>query len=966
MQLVRRILIVLSLSAGAMAQTTFSCPANQYVSSQQINTGQVCSAVTGGGGGVVNTETAGAGGVTVNTFVSTDTSAPTRFVTAPSGSCGSGVALATATAGSTFTLSGYEGTVQVIADSGGITAGHLIVGSTVTPGRAMDAGTSTSLSLSELKTVCGTALNTVAAGGLVTMNPRSRGSFGHLIDNINGTLLSGLATGLIKNTTATGAPSIASAGIDYAPAYAGSFARSLDYTAIGTSITNGTGASNTTIGPNNTTYAGSVGYRLGGVYANGGISGGEVADILKISVYQIPAIPAKRAPLLSLEDATNNANQVGVCGTLTPCLALYSLQHQAAMAFLSIPSDNYNGTTFTLAWSSTTTYLSGDVVSSGGLNYIATGGFGNSPPNLNKTPASNAGYWAVYVPPAFFKIGAQTSTNIAGAFIPDVSLSPVALTAGIQPPQALGEISSANGASIMLAVPTPAGNPIELVHRIMDGNGGTASVTIDGSAPSSNSTINGFASGLTIKTFSQGNNDTYALVSYPTTATGAAFVPASSSLTSNVATIVCPSTCTTVANQAVSFLNMTNLAFLNGLTLIVQSSSGTGFTVNFTHANVTSAAEATYASVIPGHALQVTVSSTPTDVSVTNVAVATTGSGGTLATTVTLTATNTLTVGQSILCHNLSTATFLNGVTLNISARTGTTITASGTASAIGNGQWGHAAYTSAADTGTCSVNWIAPTWAGSYPSPSAPATFEAPRLYVLGVPAQQNDANSTTTAAFNTQSFSDVTSLISQGAPLVWVDVRNGNGVIPGLNPGTDFYDSLHPNDTGHRKLHDLVEAASQVRENIFKMLLLNNSNGAYAGIEAPFGTFNFGNGTPGDTSGSISLTKGTFAGPVSSQLQICSGLVATASTAYTETASECEIRMTNTAARTVTLASTGPKAGQVVWVKDSAGTAGTGNITISVASSGTIDGSSTLVISTNFGHVALRWISTGVWETM
>jgi hypothetical protein len=305
-------------------------------------------------------------------------------------------------------------------------------------------------------------------------------------------------------------------------------------------------------------------------------------------------------------------------------------------------------------------------------------------------------------------------------------------------------------------------------------------------------------------------------------------------------------------------------------------------------------------------------------------------------------------------------------VTLTITARTGTTITAAGTATGASNGQWTHANYTSAADTGTASVNWIAPSWVGTYPSPSAPATFEAPRLYVLGVPQQQADANSLSTAAFNTQSFSDVTSLIGQGAPLVWVDVRNGNGIVPGLNPGTDFNDALHPNDAGHRKLHDLVQAAAQVRENVFKMLVLNNGAGAYGGIEAAGSNINFGNGTPGDVSDSVFGKNATFTGTLSSGLQICSALIVSAATSYSETASECEVRLTNTAARTVTLASTGPKAGQVFWIKDSAGTAGTGNITISVASSGTIDGSSTLVINTNSGHVALRWISAGVWETI
>jgi hypothetical protein len=231
MRLARWISFLLIFPSAAFAQSTFSCPANQYVTTQLVNTGQACSGlpavlsqnttgtaanVTGvvapaNGGRIINTQTAGTGGVTVNTFVATDTSAPTKFITAPSGSCGSGIALATAASGVTFTLSGYDGTMQVVADSGGATAGHLIVGSTVTPGDAMDSGQTSSLNISEKTTVCGTAMNTVAAGGLVTLNPRSRGSFGHLLDNINGTLLSGLATGVLENTTGTGIPVVVGA-----------------------------------------------------------------------------------------------------------------------------------------------------------------------------------------------------------------------------------------------------------------------------------------------------------------------------------------------------------------------------------------------------------------------------------------------------------------------------------------------------------------------------------------------------------------------------------------------------------------------------------------------------------------------------------------------------------------------------------------------------------------------------------
>lgn len=62
-----------------------------------------------------------------------------------------------------------------------------------------------------------------------------------------------------------------------------------------------------------------------------------------------------------------------------------------------------------------------------------------------------------------------------------------------------------------------------------------------------------------------------------------------SALTSNVATLTVANTL--VVGQYVTFGGLTNLPFLNGLTLIVASRSATQFTVAFTHANVSSAVE---------------------------------------------------------------------------------------------------------------------------------------------------------------------------------------------------------------------------------------------------------------------------------------------------------------------------------------------------------------------------------------
>ena len=53
----------------------------------------------------------------------------------------------------------------------------------------------------------------------------------------------------------------------------------------------------------------------------------------------------------------------------------------------------------------------------------------------------------------------------------------------------MGNIASANGATITVSVPNPAGNSQSMLdYKGMDGNAGTASVTIDGLTPGSEPT----------------------------------------------------------------------------------------------------------------------------------------------------------------------------------------------------------------------------------------------------------------------------------------------------------------------------------------------------------------------------------------------------------------------------------------------------------------------------------------------
>ena len=78
----------------------------------------------------------------------------------------------------------------------------------------------------------------------------------------------------------------------------------------------------------------------------------------------------------------------------------------------------------------------------------------------------------------------------------------------------------------------------------------------------------------------------------------AVYSPRLSALTTNVVTFTVNNTL--VAGQYVTFNSLTNLPFLNGLTLKVATVSSTTFTVAFTYANVASAAETGCAVLVIG------------------------------------------------------------------------------------------------------------------------------------------------------------------------------------------------------------------------------------------------------------------------------------------------------------------------------------------------------------------------------
>lgn len=79
---------------------------------------------------------------------------------------------------------------------------------------------------------------------------------------------------------------------------------------------------------------------------------------------------------------------------------------------------------------------------------------------------------------------------------------------------------------------------------------------------------------------------------------------------------------------------------------------------------------------------------------------------------------------------------------------------------------------------------------------------------------------------------------------------------------------------------------------------------------------------------------------------------------------ASSETVHVSGSGARTITLPDpTNARAGRTVRIVDVAGSAGAGNITIDPSGSGTINGSATLVLSSNYDAATLEWVSAGFW---
>jgi hypothetical protein len=90
--------------------------------------------------------------------------------------------------------------------------------------------------------------------------------------------------------------------------------------------------------------------------------------------------------------------------------------------------------------------------------------------------------------------------------------------------------------------------------------------------------------------------------------------------------------------------------------------------------------------------------------------------------------------------------------------------------------------------------------------TPASLSYFNGPRLFVAGVPYELADAASASTAAYNADALSVVNTAIADTLPVSFIDVRQ-------YNKGTaaEMFDTLHPNDLGHRRIANAFLAGMQ-----------------------------------------------------------------------------------------------------------------------------------------------------------
>ena len=144
--------------------------------------------------GISITATAGTGGVTANLLAAKDTGNPTGYVIPSSGGCGSGIAASTVSAGATFELYVVPGVVLTGVADNAITAGHILVGGTATPGRVRDSGQTTRTAIDSGTCIVGVAQANATVGNTVLLRYDGSGTFGSQVNTVGGVTVSGTPT----------------------------------------------------------------------------------------------------------------------------------------------------------------------------------------------------------------------------------------------------------------------------------------------------------------------------------------------------------------------------------------------------------------------------------------------------------------------------------------------------------------------------------------------------------------------------------------------------------------------------------------------------------------------------------------------------------------------------------------------------------------------------------------------------
>ena len=164
----------LSLAIITPAQTHTLCPVDQNCTTTGNNTHNGTESFEGG---ITETWVVGTGGVTANTLVQTDTSVPSKIIAATTGVYGK--AMGTVAAGGNIEIARYR-TVPCVTDTGGATAGDLVIIGTGTVTDCKDSGQTSSASIPITSRIVGVFRSSATAGNtaLVELAPARYGTGG--------------------------------------------------------------------------------------------------------------------------------------------------------------------------------------------------------------------------------------------------------------------------------------------------------------------------------------------------------------------------------------------------------------------------------------------------------------------------------------------------------------------------------------------------------------------------------------------------------------------------------------------------------------------------------------------------------------------------------------------------------------------------------------------------------------------